>query len=169
MGLPRQTDTAALRVLRITELLFGNVLDGFSNKEIADALGYSPSNVCRDMELLRQAGWAHKLDSGRWAVTEKPVSLMQAYTFYMDDLARRRDQLPDSYCRSFSWTISRKPSSSKKKRPAAGVVLPPGPERPPRPPWNSRPQDWWPTCAATASPCPARNWRKVCIWPEPRA
>ena len=38
MGLPRQTDTAALRVLRITELLFGNVLDGFSNKEIADAL-----------------------------------------------------------------------------------------------------------------------------------
>lgn len=42
MGLPRQTDTAALRVLRITELLFGNVLDGFSNKEIADALGYSP-------------------------------------------------------------------------------------------------------------------------------
>lgn len=92
MGLPRQTDTAALRVLRITELLFGNVLDGFSSKEIADALGYSPSNVCRDMELLRQAGWAHKLDSGRWAVTEKPVSLMQAYTFYMDDLARRRDQ-----------------------------------------------------------------------------
>ena len=92
MGLPRQTDTASLRVLCITELLFGNVLDGFSNKEIADALGYSPSNVCRDMELLRQAGWAHKLDSGRWAVTEKPVSLMQAYTFYMDDLARRRDQ-----------------------------------------------------------------------------
>ena len=31
---------------------------------------------------------------------------------------------PDSYCRSFSWTISRKPSSSKKKRPAADVVLP---------------------------------------------
>ena len=98
MGLPRQTDTAALRVLRITELLFGNVLDGFSNKEIADALGYSPSNVC-----------------------------------------------------------------------AVGVVLPPGPARPPRPPWNSRPQDWWPTCAATASPCLARSWRKVCIWPEPRA
>ena len=76
----------------VVAMLFGNVLDGFSNKEIADALGYSPSNVCRDMELLRQAGWAHKLDSGRWAVTEKPVSLMQAYTFYMDDLARRRDQ-----------------------------------------------------------------------------
>lgn len=86
------TDAAPVRVLKIVELLFQRVLDGFSNKEIADALGYSPSNVCRDMELLRQAGWAHKLDSGRWAVTEKPVSLMQAYTFYMDDLARRRDQ-----------------------------------------------------------------------------
>ena len=34
------SDSAAQRALRIAELLFGRVLDGYSNKEIADALGY---------------------------------------------------------------------------------------------------------------------------------
>ena len=41
------TDAAPVRVLKIVELLFQRVLDGFSNKEIADALGCSPSTICR--------------------------------------------------------------------------------------------------------------------------
>lgn len=84
-------DNAAMRTLRIAELLFGRILDGYSNKEIADALGYSACNVSRDLDLLRLAGWAEKLDTGRWTVTIKPVVLMRRYQDHMADLTARRD------------------------------------------------------------------------------
>ena len=84
-------DTAPMRVLRIAELLFGRILDGYSNKEIADTLGYSACNVSRDLETLRSVGWAEKLDTGRWALTTRPVALMRKYQDYMADLAARRD------------------------------------------------------------------------------
>lgn len=84
-------DNAATRALRIAELLFGRILDGYSNKEIADALGYTACNVSRDLELLRQSGWAEKLATGRWALTTRPVALMRKYQDYMADLAARRD------------------------------------------------------------------------------
>ena len=86
------TEAAPIRALKILELLFQRVLDGFPVKEIADVLGYSPSNVCRDLDILQQAGWARRLESGRWAVTEKPAALLQVYNLYMEDLSRRRDQ-----------------------------------------------------------------------------
>lgn len=84
-------DNAAMRALRIAELLFGRVLDGYSNKEIADALGYSACNVSRDLETLRSVGWTEKLGTGRWTLTTKPVALMRKYQDYMADLAARRD------------------------------------------------------------------------------
>lgn len=83
------TDNAVLRALKITETLFRSVLDGMSNKEIVSATGYSGANVCRDLQTLADAGWVRKLDNGRWAVTEKPVALMQMYQLYMNDLAER--------------------------------------------------------------------------------
>ena len=85
----RLTDQAPLRILKITEILFRAVLDGMSNKELATATGYSPSNISRDMRLLCEAGWARQLDNGRWAVSEKPVALMKLYQLYMSDLAER--------------------------------------------------------------------------------
>ena len=91
MARQSDSDSAAQRALRIAELLFGRVLDGYSNKEIADALGYSACNVSRDLETLRSMGWAEKLDTGRWALTTKPVALMRKYQDYMADLSARRD------------------------------------------------------------------------------
>ncbi len=85
----RNTDQAPLRLLKITETLFRAVLDGMSNKELATATGYSPSNISRDMQLLCEAGWARQLDNGRWAVSEKPVALVKMYQLYMSDLAER--------------------------------------------------------------------------------
>ena len=86
------TDAAPVRVLKIVELLFQRVLDGFPNKEIADALGCSPSTICRDLAMLESTGWVRRLETNRWAITEKPAALMQVYTLYMDDLSRQRDQ-----------------------------------------------------------------------------
>lgn len=80
----RTTDNATVRALKITELLFRHVLDGLSNKEIADTLHYSPVNVCRDLALLAAEGWVLKHDNGNYAISTKPVALMQCYTLYMD-------------------------------------------------------------------------------------
>lgn len=85
----RNTDPAALRLLKITEVLFRAVLDGMTNKELAAATGYSPTNVSRDMQLLSEAGWAKRLDNGRWAISERPVALIKSYQLYMSDLAER--------------------------------------------------------------------------------
>lgn len=91
MARQSDNDSSAQRALRIAELLFGRVLDGYSNKEISDALGYSTCNVSRDCETLRSVGWAEKLDSGRWTLTTRPVALMRKYQDYMANLAARRD------------------------------------------------------------------------------
>lgn len=85
----QKTDNAAVRALRITETLFRSVLDGMSNKEIVSPTGYSGANVCRDLQTLADAGWVRKLENGRWAISEKPVALMQMYQLYMSDLAER--------------------------------------------------------------------------------
>jgi len=85
----RISDAAPLRALKIAETLFRAVLDGMSNKEIVNATGYSAANVCRDLQTLEEAGWARKLENGRWAVSEKPVALMKMYQLYMSDLAER--------------------------------------------------------------------------------
>ena len=73
------TDAAPVRVLKIVELLFQRVLDG-------------PSTICRDLAVLESTGWVRRLETNRWAITEKPAALMQVYTLYMDDLSRQRDQ-----------------------------------------------------------------------------
>lgn len=79
----RQTDKQVIRCLRLAELLFRRVVDGMSVTELAQNGGYSAPNVCRDMALLAEAGWAQKLENGRWTVTVKPVSLVRAYEMHM--------------------------------------------------------------------------------------
>ncbi len=83
------TVPAPLRVLRLAETLFRSVVDGMSNKELVAATGYSPTNVCRDLQLLQSAGWVRQLENGRWTLTEKPAALMKVYQLHMSDLVER--------------------------------------------------------------------------------
>ncbi|WP_028586687.1 hypothetical protein [Desulfocurvus vexinensis] len=58
---------SARRALRVFKALRGHALTGLSNKELADAVGDSPVNVCRALEALEAEGLALRLDDGRWA------------------------------------------------------------------------------------------------------
>lgn len=80
------------RCFIIMETLFQRVLDGMSNKEIADATGYGAVNVCRDMAILETLGYARKLPTDRWALTVKPVALMRSYQLHMDEMSRRASE-----------------------------------------------------------------------------
>lgn len=91
-----QTDKQVTRCLRLMELLFRRVIDGVSVTELAQAGGYSAPNVCRDMASLEAAGWAQKLETGRWAITTKPVALMRAYELHMATTETRIREFQDN-------------------------------------------------------------------------
>jgi len=63
----KRTNDSALRVLRALKALRGHTLAGLSNAELAKALGESPANITRYMDTLIEAGFATRLDTGRFA------------------------------------------------------------------------------------------------------
>ena len=79
------------RGLAIVELLFGHVLDGLDNKEICRRLEESPVNICRDLDILKAAGWLQQLGKGRWKLTEKPTALMKTYEVYKNNWHERME------------------------------------------------------------------------------
>lgn len=70
---------ATTRTLKILEIMASHVLDGISNSELSARLKSHKANISRDLATLESAGWAHKLDNGRWALTPKPLALSRAY------------------------------------------------------------------------------------------
>ncbi|WP_312481068.1 helix-turn-helix domain-containing protein [Stutzerimonas nitrititolerans] len=63
----KRTNDSALRVLRVLKALRGHTLTGLSNAELAKALGESPANITRYMDTLIEAGFATRLETGRFA------------------------------------------------------------------------------------------------------
>lgn len=63
----KRTNDSARRVLRAIKALRGHTLTGLSNAELAKALGESPANITRYMDTLIEAGFATRLDTGRFA------------------------------------------------------------------------------------------------------
>ncbi|MBZ9665462.1 helix-turn-helix domain-containing protein [Pseudomonas sp. LMG 31766] len=63
----KRTNDSARRVLRALNALRGHTLTGLSNTELAKGLGESPANITRYMDTLIEAGFATRLDSGRFA------------------------------------------------------------------------------------------------------
>ena len=83
------TPNGTARALRIIEILASRYYDGLSNKEIAQALGTSTPVAHRDIRVLEEAGWAKRLESGRWSLTTKPLQVMQAYTNHAGNIQGR--------------------------------------------------------------------------------
>lgn len=69
------TNAAQQRLLRLVDLLAGHELAGLAPSEIARALGCSASDVTRDMDNLRTAGWAEQTPSERWRLSPHVVQM----------------------------------------------------------------------------------------------
>jgi DNA-binding IclR family transcriptional regulator len=80
-----RTSDAGARVLRVLKALRGHTLNGLSNGELAKALADSPANINRCLNTLIEAGWATKLDSGRFAPS---IAFLQYATATADELSR---------------------------------------------------------------------------------
>ena len=57
------------RIFVITQNLYENHTAGLTNKELAQILGTSETNICRDMALFEKYGWAERNANGRWRLS----------------------------------------------------------------------------------------------------
>ena len=80
------------RLLKVLKALKGQAITGLSNKEIADTLGLSPTDVSRDLEDLIEEGLAIKLDNGRFAHCVQMIQIAQAYA---TQIARIQGQITE--------------------------------------------------------------------------
>lgn len=86
-------NAATRRSLRMLKILAGRVLDGLSNKELADALGAPPPTICRDLAVLADEGWVQRLETGRWTLSATLLQIAQAYANHVERTQFRISEL----------------------------------------------------------------------------
>jgi DNA-binding IclR family transcriptional regulator len=79
-------NNAVRRSHQIVKLLAGRYFHGISIKELAQEMRTSAANASRDMGLLADIGYAHKLENGRWSLTIRPMAIMQAFETHYQQL-----------------------------------------------------------------------------------
>lgn len=97
MSTPDYTHAAQQRLLQLVDLLAGHELAGLEPGAIAKAIGTSNSNITRDLDNLRRAGWAElHPNSKTWRLTPHVIELGRRYSSgllqgrqRLDDLERR--------------------------------------------------------------------------------
>ena len=79
------------RCVSLITALAPHIVGGLSVSELTKKAGLPAAVVCRDMESLKAVGWAQKLESGRWALTTKPIALATACDLALKTARDRQD------------------------------------------------------------------------------
>lgn len=67
------------RVLKVFKALEAHPIIGLSNKELADGLGLTPTQVSRDLDDLIAEGLAVRLDNGNFAYSVKTLQIAERF------------------------------------------------------------------------------------------
>ena len=79
------------RCVTLMTALAPHIVAGLSVTALARKTGIQVAVVCRDMDSLAAVGWAEKLESGRWSLTTKPISLASACDLALKTARERQD------------------------------------------------------------------------------
>ena len=79
------------RCIKLMNVLAPHIVSGLSVTELSEKTGLPAAVVCRDMDELATAGWAQKLEPGRWALTTKPIALATACDLALKTARERQD------------------------------------------------------------------------------
>lgn len=79
------------RCVNLITALAPHIVAGLSVTELTEKAGLPAAVVCRDMESLKTVGWAQKLETGRWALTTKPIALASACDLALKTARERQD------------------------------------------------------------------------------
>lgn len=81
------------RVLRVFKALEAHPLIGLSNKEIADGLGLTATQVSRDLDDLIAEGLAVKLDNGNFAYSIKTLQIAERFRKQQERLQNKVQEI----------------------------------------------------------------------------
>jgi DNA-binding IclR family transcriptional regulator len=81
------------RALRVLKALRGATFTGVSNVELAKALGETPPNISRSLDVLVDEGFVVRLDNGRYAHS---IALLQIAQAHADHAARLQQRLTET-------------------------------------------------------------------------
>lgn len=73
------TSKKGSRVLKVFKALEAHPIIGLSNKELADGLGLTPTQVSRDLDDLIAEGLAVRLDNGNFAYSVKTLQIAERF------------------------------------------------------------------------------------------
>lgn len=79
------------RCVSLMTALAPHIISGLSVTELAGKTGLPAAVVCRDMDSLAAVGWAQKLETGRWALTTRPIALATACDLALKTARERQD------------------------------------------------------------------------------
>lgn len=99
------TDTAkqpVRRALRVIFVLQGQSFEGLRLKQVADAIGATPSTALRDLEVLQDEGVVERIP-GRdeyWRLSPRLVQVAVAHQDEMRRVQQRLDEFNQRYSRT---------------------------------------------------------------------
>lgn len=79
------------RCVALMTALAPHIISGLSVTELAEKTGLPTPVVCRDMDALAAVGWTQKLETGRWALSTKPIALATACDLALKTARERQD------------------------------------------------------------------------------
>lgn len=89
------TSKKGSRVLKVFKALEAHPIIGLSNKELADGLGLTPTQVSRDLDDLIAEGLAVKLDNGNFAYSVKTLQIAERFRQQQERLVARLKEIQD--------------------------------------------------------------------------
>ncbi len=95
------TNEAQQRLLRVVLALFGDVVNGYPPAALAKAACCAASVITRDLDNLRTAGWAERIeDTGHWRLTPRmPQQAIKVFNA-IDSAQRRVDEVRNRFTRN---------------------------------------------------------------------
>lgn len=94
------TNEPQQRILKLVVLLAGNEFNGLAPSEIARALNIAPPMVTRDLDNLRTAGMADRIEeTGRWKLGPKLVQIGLAFTAHLNSQRDKVEAMATRYSR----------------------------------------------------------------------
>ncbi|MFB2539055.1 MULTISPECIES: HTH domain-containing protein [unclassified Acinetobacter] len=83
---------ATKRALKIIKAMRSATFNGISVTELAQQLGVSATNICRDLDDLTAEGFAEKRDDGRYQLS---IAMLQIATGYQKDYNRMNERMAE--------------------------------------------------------------------------
>lgn len=80
------------RVLKVFKALEAHPIIGLSNKEIADGLGLTATQVSRDLDDLIAEGLAVRLDNGNFAYSVKTLQIAERFRQQQERLTAKLEE-----------------------------------------------------------------------------